>query len=87
MLSSTALLGQIAEEMFEVLLKKDPNDLDTLYNYGRFLWKVSWLTASHVSHFGASCALHGSIERLPPTITNSFSSIQRIKLIMFGRAA
>ena len=32
--------SQIAEEMYEVLLKKDPNDLDTLYNYGRFLWKV-----------------------------------------------
>lgn len=32
--------AQIAEEMYEVLLKKDPNDLDTLYNYGRFLWKV-----------------------------------------------
>lgn len=39
---SVALLVQVAEEMFEVLLKKDPNDLDTLYNYGRFLWKVSW---------------------------------------------
>jgi len=35
------ILGaKVAEEMFEVLLKKDPNDLDTLYNYGRFLWKV-----------------------------------------------
>mmetsp|Transcript_18575 Transcript_18575/g.46860 ORF Transcript_18575/g.46860 Transcript_18575/m.46860 type:complete len:405 (+) Transcript_18575:112-1326(+) len=35
------LLGdKVAEEMYEALLKKDPNDLDTLYNYGRFLWKV-----------------------------------------------
>mmetsp|Transcript_35727 Transcript_35727/g.70001 ORF Transcript_35727/g.70001 Transcript_35727/m.70001 type:complete len:416 (-) Transcript_35727:110-1357(-) len=35
------VLGEkVAEEMYEALLQKDPNDLDTLYNYGRFLWKV-----------------------------------------------
>jgi len=36
-----ALLGvQAAEDMYEKQLAENPNDLDTLYNYGRFLWKV-----------------------------------------------
>jgi tetratricopeptide (TPR) repeat protein len=35
------LLGdQAAEEMYEAQLRKNPGDLDALYNYGRFLWKV-----------------------------------------------
>jgi len=29
-----------AEDMYEKQLAENPNDLDTLYNYGRFLWKV-----------------------------------------------
>jgi hypothetical protein len=36
-----ALLGvEAAEDMYEKQLAENPNDLDTLYNYGRFLWKV-----------------------------------------------
>jgi len=31
---------QAAEDMYETNLAKNPNDLDTRYNYGRFLWKV-----------------------------------------------
>jgi hypothetical protein len=67
------LLGdQAAEVMYESLLKKDPNDLDTLYNYGRFLWKVRaksflyvcmWrevhfaLGFSLMSHFWRACCV------------------------------
>ena len=40
MMLCDVLGDKVAEEMYEALLKKDPNDLDTLYNYGRFLWKV-----------------------------------------------
>uniref|UniRef100_A0A7S0QVI7 Uncharacterized protein n=1 Tax=Cryptomonas curvata TaxID=233186 RepID=A0A7S0QVI7_9CRYP len=35
------LLGDAAaEQMYEEQLRKNPGDLDALFNYGRFLWKV-----------------------------------------------
>ena len=37
----SGLIGHDAmETMYEEQLHKDPNDLDTRYTYGRFLWKV-----------------------------------------------
>jgi len=36
-----SLLGpEVAEDMYEKQLAENPSDLDALYNYGRFLWKV-----------------------------------------------